>query len=324
MAAYLEDPDKFMAEHQMEPKPATETHSKFDPAILARKVNGRARGEIPTTCAYTVAYIDTHDKALYWQIMGFEQRRKPYVIDYGTWPEQPVKDFTLSRIRYTLRRKYPNCALEAAIYSGIAGLLEHLYGLRLKKGDYTAAIDRVFADTGYVADLWHNAKTLCPQLVLTKGIGIKAGNRPMTEWERKPGEVIGDHWIQSRPQNRDHPVVQIDVNHWKNIVAEACSAAPGDPSGLTIYGDSRTIHTLYASHMDAESFVETEGRGRKLIEWKLKPGRDNHWLDCAVGCFVGASMLGARPDGVPVVDRNGKRKTYTQEDLNKRTPYAHQ
>jgi hypothetical protein len=23
------------------------------------------------------------------------------------------------------------------------------------------------------------------------------------------------------------------------------------------------------------------------------PGRDNHWLDCVVGCAVGASMLGA-------------------------------
>ena len=31
-----------------------------------------------------------------------------------------------------------------------------------------------------------------------------------------------------------------------------------------------------------------------MDEWKLKPERsDNHWLDCAAGCAVCASMLGA-------------------------------
>ena len=29
-------------------------------------------------------------------------------------------------------------------------------------------------------------------------------------------------------------------------------------------------------------------------EWSARPGRpDNHWLDCLVGCAVGASMQGA-------------------------------
>jgi len=41
--------------------------------------------------------------------------------------------------------------------------------------------------------------------------------------------------------------------------------------------------------------VKTEGRGRKVDEWKLRPeASDNHWLDGIVGCAVAASMLGAR------------------------------
>jgi len=323
MAAYLEDPDLFMAEHQMEPRPASELQTRFDPKVLARKVNGRKCGEIPATCAYTVAYIDTHDKALFWVIMGFEQRRTPYVIDYGTWPEQPVREFTLSNIRTTLRLKYKNCALEAAIYSGITDLLGHLYGLRLAKGDYTAAIDKVMADTGYVADLWHQAKTLYPALTLTKGVGIKAGNRPITEWDHKPGQIIGDHWLQTRPTKREHPVVQIDTNHWKTIVADACAYLPGHPAALTLYGDQRTVHSLFASHLDAESFTETEGHGRKVTEWKAKPNRDNHWLDGVVGCFVGASILGARPEGAPETPTGPKRKRYTQADLNRRRNINH-
>jgi hypothetical protein len=322
MAAYLEDPDLFMAEHQMEPRPASEMQSRFDPKALARKVNGRKRGEIPPSCAYTTAYIDTHDKALFWVIMGFEARRTPYVIDYGTLPEQPVKEYTLSNIRMTLRRKYPGMALEAAIYSGIIDLLTWLYNLRMPKGEYTAALDRVMADTGYMPDLWHQAKTLYPALTLTKGVGIKAGNRPITEWDHKPGQIIGDHWLQTRPTKREHPVVQVDTNHWKTVVADSCAYPPGHPAALTLYGDQRTVHSLFAGHIDAESFVETEGHGRKVVEWKQKPNRDNHWLDGVVGCFVGAAMLGARPDGAPEIGGKKKRKMLTQADLNKRRNYG--
>jgi hypothetical protein len=324
MAAHLEDPAKFAAEYQMEPETKSNTPAKFDPLALARKVNGRKKSEIPPTCAYTCAYIDTHDKAFFWAILGFEQRRTPYVIDYGTWPEQPTREFTLSEIRYSLRRKYPGSVLEAAIYAGAHDLVSWLYGLRLKKGEYTAAVDRVMADTGYASDTWHKIKTLHPQLVLTKGVGIKAGNRPMSEWDRKPGQIIGDHWVQNRPTRREHPVVHIDVNHWKTIVADACAYPPGHPASLTLYGDARTVHTLLAAHLDAEAYVQTEGHGRKLTEWRPKPNRDNHWFDCVVGCFVGASMLGARPDGVPNAPQGKQRKKYTQADLTMRRKYGQQ
>jgi hypothetical protein len=40
--------------------------------------------------------------------------------------------------------------------------------------------------------------------------------------------------------------------------------------------------------------VKTEGRGRTVDEWKLRPERgDNHWFDCLVGAAVAASLQGA-------------------------------
>jgi hypothetical protein len=46
--------------------------------------------------------------------------------------------------------------------------------------------------------------------------------------------------------------------------------------------------------------VRTEGRGRVVDEWRLRPdGFDNHWFDGAVGCAVAASMLGV---GLPSTD----------------------
>ena len=50
---------------------------------------------------------------------------------------------------------------------------------------------------------------------------------------------------------------------------------------------------LFAEHLTAECRVKTEGRGRKVDEWKMRPeAHDNHWWDCTVGCAVAASMCG--------------------------------
>jgi hypothetical protein len=53
-------------------------------------------------------------------------------------------------------------------------------------------------------------------------------------------------------------------------------------------------HQLFAEHLTAEYRVKTEGRGRVVDEWKLRPeAHDNHWFDGIVGCAVAASMEGA-------------------------------
>jgi hypothetical protein len=45
--------------------------------------------------------------------------------------------------------------------------------------------------------------------------------------------------------------------------------------------------------LTSEYRVKTEGRGRTVDEWKIKPSRpDNHFFDCIVGATVAASMLG--------------------------------
>jgi hypothetical protein len=58
-------------------------------------------------------------------------------------------------------------------------------------------------------------------------------------------------------------------------------------------------HRLLAAHLTAECGIKTEGRGRTVDEWKLRPERnDNHWFDGLVGCAVGASMEGVTLENV--------------------------
>jgi hypothetical protein len=82
------------------------------------------------------------------------------------------------------------------------------------------------------------------------------------------------------------------VNYWKSAMRDRWATAQGDPGCLTLWGSSPEEHRLWAEHMTAEVPTRTTGRGRNVEEWKVIVGRDNHWLDCLVGCAVAASMLG--------------------------------
>lgn len=87
--------------------------------------------------------------------------------------------------------------------------------------------------------------------------------------------------------------VVYDTNFWKSFMAARWLATMGDRASLALWGRDPARHLCYAEHLCAEYRVPTEGRGRKVDEWKLRPeAHDNHWLDCTVGCVVAASLLG--------------------------------
>ena len=98
--------------------------------------------------------------------------------------------------------------------------------------------------------------------------------------------------------------VHIDTNYWKTFIHAHLAVMPGDKGCLSLFGSKPAEHRLFADHVTAEYRVRTEGRGRKVDEWKLPPAKpDNHWLDCLVGSAVAASML-----GVSVMDARSQQK----------------
>jgi hypothetical protein len=76
-------------------------------------------------------------------------------------------------------------------------------------------------------------------------------------------------------------------------MADRWGTAKGGAGSLTLFGSRPVMHQMFADHQTAEFRTPTAGRGRRVDVWELKPGRpDNDWLDCVVGCGVGASMEG--------------------------------
>lgn len=320
-AARLDDPDNlsaiqatmhqffdykaegFASEFQNEPLSMETADKILTAAACAAKVNNRAANEVPIECTEVTVGIDVQQSSLWYVVMGWRQNFTGYVLDYGVWPRQNRRVFSLADVvdsPNNLAAKYPKCGIEGAIQAG----LEELVPLLLNR-DYAraggAGLMRVGRLTIDLGGRWASAVAAVKRKVggaattLCKGVGIKAGTKPMSSYKRKPGEKHGEHWYMPQTKGtREFPYVAIDTNYWKSFIHAALLTPAGDPGAMTIYGQPAD-HALFASHITAETFVTTHGHGRDVQEWTLRPQRpDNHWLDASVYAAVAASMQGIK------------------------------
>jgi phage terminase large subunit GpA-like protein len=131
-------------------------------------------------------------------------------------------------------------------------------------------------------------------LMPSHGRFVGASSMPFSEYRRKRGDRVGLNWRIPAVVGR-HTVRHLlyDTNHWKSFLHARLAVPMGDPGCLSFFGHDGERHRLIAEHLTAEYRVRTEGRGRQVDEWRLRPeGFDNHWLDGVVGCAVGASLQG--------------------------------
>jgi hypothetical protein len=317
----FKDERSFFAECQNEPlKPSQFRQDVLTAKMVCEKANGRDRRAIPLTCTKLTMFVDVHNKLLYYCIVAWQDDFTGFVIDYGTFPEQSDRMFSLDGARKTLGRTYPGTGPDAAIQTGLETLVATYLATDFNRGAGLMRIDRLLVDMGYkpgiVAAVKHKAGGSA--MMLYKGLGLRAGSKPMSSYARRAGETIGHYWyIPNVSKTAEFPHVASDVNYWKTFTHTALATAAGDTGSLTIFGQARD-HELFAQHIaNSETWTQTQGHGRTLHEWTLLPSKpDNHWLDCLTGCAVAASMLGCRVAGVKPVD---ERKPIRMSSLVRRS-----
>ena len=132
-------------------------------------------------------------------------------------------------------------------------------------------------------------------LLPSHGRFVGAASVPFVEYKRHRGDRVGHNWrIPSVQGRRAVRHVLFDSNYWKSFIHARLAVPMGDRGCLSLFGRDPEVHRLLAEHLTAEYRVKTEGRGRVVDEWKLRPEAvENHWLDCLVGCAVAASIQGA-------------------------------
>ena len=316
-------PEAFSAECQNEPLQDQLHDDVLTPEQVCEKGSGRPRGELPLACTKVTMFIDVHDRLLYWCVSAWQEDFTGYIIDYGTFPEQRRPYFTMADAQRTLGRAFPGMGTDGAIQAGLERLVAESLAEDWKRtGGGLMKIDRLLVDAGYkpglVAAVKH--KVGGAAMMLSKGVGIKAGRKPMSSYARRQGEVHGHFWmIPNVSKSSEFQHVQVDVNYWKTFVHAGLATAAGDRGAIMLFGKKSKDHELFAEHVaHAETWVETQGHGRVVHEWSQRPSRpDNHWFDCLVGCAPAASMCGVKVPGQEEKPAR-QRKRYTQADLMRR------
>lgn len=292
--------EAFFAEYQNEPlaEQLAGGEEQLTADHVAARLNGHQRGQAPAGTVRLTAFVDVQQKALFYVVCAWEEDFTGHVIDYGTEPDQKSQHFSLREIRYTLAVASPRAGIEGAIYAGLERFAQRVLAVDWPvEGGGALRVERCLVDANWGAStktVYRFCRQSTHAAVLTPSHGkyVGASSVPVDEWQRKPGERIGAGWRLGIGADRSRRVV-FDTNLWKSFVQARLTTALGDPGALALYGRQPERHRLIAEHLTSEYSVRTEGRGRTVDEWKLRAvGRDNHWLDCLVGCAVAASMQG--------------------------------
>ena len=298
----------FMAEYQNEPLSDRRTEDQLQPAQLLAAVGGYERGVVPRRAVKLTCHVDVHDKLLYWLVVAGADNFSGWVIDYGCYPDQHRAYYTLHDARRCLGHEAPHAGADGAIYAGLKALLTALLAREFRaEAGGLLHLNLCLVDAGYKPDLVHGVirELRSAALMPALGVGIRATDKPLSEYKRKPGETIGFHWyLPSVAGTRLLRHARVDTNFWKSFVHARFKAAKGDPGAWQLFGGRDADHRLLADHLTRSEFAtRVEARGRAVYEWKLLPDKpDNHLLDNIVGAAAALSLCGIRlrdaaPDG---------------------------
>ena len=315
----FQDEIAFAAEYQNDPLPEdTDGEEILSIDAICAKINGIPHNKVPHACDRLTLFIDVQKALLFYVVTAWAENFTGSVIDYGAWPDQHRREFSLADANPTIQSEFPRAGLEGGLYAALTALTDDLLGREWEREDGAVLkIERALIDAnwGQSTDLVYEfcRESKFAGIVLpSHGRYVGASSKPMTEYRKQPGDRLGFNWMMpSVAKKRAVRHVIYDSNFWKSFVHARLAVAIGDKGSLTLYGRIPGVHQLLAEHLTAEYRVKTSGRGRTVDEWKLKPEHhDNHWLDCLAGCAVCGSMLGSSlPEfGAVVVKKHGRIK----------------
>lgn len=304
MRWYYLKPDFFACEIQQHGRRSAQTE-RMTRELLQTRVNQLPHQTIPDGAAHLVAFVDTHLELLYWMVCAVSRDLTTWIVDYGTWPEQSTRLFTLRGATQTISRRYPGLTEDEGIIAAHLELDGHLCGqIWRRESGHPMPIGRIGKDVGYKPDLINKAIGLSAQRNLIRpslGRTAKAGQSRIHQWKLKTKGVddhTGPDWISRYEQDTNLFRTIFDHNRWKSSVALGLCTTPGAKGSITMFGHDCRPHQLLIDHCLAESRTPNSAGGESIDLWTLPVSRpDNHWWDCLTGCLVSASQLGALATG---------------------------
>jgi hypothetical protein len=315
MNLYFRDEGAFFAEYQNQPLEIKADDRILTEDEITKRISTTPKGTIPSNSTKLVAFVDVQQEMLFYAVAAFRDDFTGFVIEYGGYPQQRTTNFRMQNVRNNFSKLWPGESLEAKISKALKGVEQEIIHRRWKTEDgLELPVSRMLIDAN-----WGLSRNIVYQfcqgsgsrsiLFPSHGRGVGASSDPLNAHHtRKMGRAVGSHWRIDRAKDSPIRHVLFDANHWKSFLHSRLATEPMTPGSLTLYAARPMEHETIAKHIRAEYAVRTEGKGRTVDEWKIKPDRpDNHWLDCLVGCCVAASMEGCKLPS----DAGPKRKRST-------------
>lgn len=315
MNLLFRDEGAFHAEYQNQPLEASEDYALNEEEI-SQRINDLRRGVVDDRAETLTAMIDVQKEMLFYTVIAWRKDFSGWIVDYGGFPDQKTTNFRYAQAKRTFSKLWPQHSLEVKLRKALTELVNNLCSRSWERMDGSeVSIERMLIDAN-----WGNSRDIVYDFCRTSahrnivrpshGKYVGASSQPLNAATvKKAGKTIGTHWRMDKARDSRIRHVLYDTNFWKSFFMSRLSSEPGTPGSLTLWKASPKTHMTFASHCTAEKAIRTEGRGREVDEWRMKPDRrDNHWFDCAVGCCVAASMMGC------VIGRNMRDLVNQKED----------
>ena len=320
--ALIDDgPEVFASEYQQEPLEEAVESDSIAPADVSAAVRNVPQWIVPRGCETLTAFVDVQGALLYWMVVAWGHQLRGHVVAYGTYPDQGRAYFTLREAKRTLQDVLGIQDQSAAIYAGLEALHEELLGRQFAREDDDAILQVALSlvdinwaqQQGTVLDFCRRSKW-GPRVLPAKGRFVGASSvKGIADAKPDRGERVGANWRTSTIQRQRH--VLFDRNFWYSFVSGRIKLPEGDPQGLTLHAGD---HSLLADHLGGNKPVLTVSKERSVNEWKLIPGREDHWADGIVGAAVAASYTGLSAVGVESGPPRRERRQVNVEEAQKR------
>ncbi|EMI18753.1 hypothetical protein RMSM_04322, partial [Rhodopirellula maiorica SM1] len=324
MIERAKDLDSFNAELQLKPTSQNDSTTSELWDLQSDEVAGRTRplqrNEMPDRGEIITGFIDVQQTFLSYTVMAFDLRGRGYVMDYGTFPEQPTRYYQKGNVTNTLKDEFGDLPLADLITSGLDELVGDLMAREFIRDQRVFSIDKLGIDNrfalvandirSFVLESTHKSR-LVPQLGHFIGVNSRA-------WQKLSGGKVR----RTRGVNvayRDPPKgikgvqeLHVDTNYWKCQLASGLSVPMTSQTAISLYEDAPQNHLLLGEHCESEQpFWEENKNGDKLIVWKAgsQPCENEKW-DEMTGCMALASTLGvfAKSKKTNTGQSGGKKK----------------